>query len=317
MVADRAATDVQLAWRRLALFAVSAAVAAEKTKPRPTASPTGQTVWHDCKEIGVEGKGWTDTLSFYDRLPAKAQGKAPASVWSLSQLSAGLCVRFTTDAPSIQVRWTLLGNDAAAMPHMPATGVSGVDFYVKDRRADDGSLWATDGRRPERTRPASRVPPGEQYLLYLPLYNGVKSVEIGIPKGRKIAAAAASSHQKPIVIYGTSITQGGCASRPGMAWTSIVGRRLDMPVINLGFSGSGKMEPEMADLLAGARSVGLRAGLYLEHVARGDIGTCRAVRRRSCADRIRTRPSCWPKIPASRTNARRRKDVFSAPPMRN
>jgi lysophospholipase L1-like esterase len=232
------------------IFAASGVVGAEKTKPQqPKAPPADQTVWHDCKQLGVEGKGWTDTLSFYDRLPAKAQGKAPASVWSLSHLSAGLCVRFTTDASSIQVRWTLLGNDAAALPHMPATGVSGVDFYVKK-----GGRWAFVGNgRPAAGTNASsfNVPSGEQYLLYLPLYNGVKSVEIGIPPGRKIAVCAASSaHPKPIVIYGTSITQGGCASRPGMAWTSIVGRQLDTPVINLGFSGSGKMEPEMGDLLA-------------------------------------------------------------------
>ena len=89
-------------------------------------------------------------------------------------------------------------------------------------------------------------------MLYLPLYNGVKSVEIGIPEGRTISPpdAALLPHGKPIVFYGTSITQGGCASRPGMACTAIVGRQLDAPVINLGFSGNGKMEPEMADLLA-------------------------------------------------------------------
>jgi lysophospholipase L1-like esterase len=214
-----------------------------------TAASADQTVWHDCKQIGVEGKGWTDTLSFYDRLPAKAEGKAPASVWSLSHHSAGLCVRFTTDAPSIQVRWTLLSGDASAMPHMPATGVSGVDFYAKTK----GGRWefVGNGRPAAGTNTASfAVPPGEQYLLYLPLYNGVKAVEIGIPQDRKISACAASSHRKPILIYGTSITHGGCASRPGMAWTSIVGRKLDTPVINLGFSGSGKMEPAMGDLLA-------------------------------------------------------------------
>ncbi len=238
-----------LAW--WAIFAAAGAVAAEKTKPRqPKASPADQTVWHDCQQIGVEGKGWTDTLSPYDRLPAKAQGKAPASVWGLSHCSAGLCVRFTTDAPSIQVRWTLLGGGVSALPHMPATGVSGVDFYAKTK---DGRWEFVGNGRPEAAtnRVSFTVPPGEQYIVYLPLYTGVKSVEFGIPEGRKIAACAASSQpRKPIVIYGTSITHGGCASRPGMAWTSIVGRQLDTPVINLGFSGSGKMEPEMADLLA-------------------------------------------------------------------
>src|SRR5205085_2015483 len=91
-----------------------------------------------------------------------------------------------------------------------------------------------------------------EFLLYLPLYNGVSSVEIGIAKGSTLAKGPARppERQKPIVFYGTSITQGGCASRPGMVHTAILGRRLDRPVINLGFSGSGRMEPAMATLLA-------------------------------------------------------------------
>lgn len=206
---------------------------------------TQDDVWYDGKQLGVEGKGWTDTLSFYDRLPGKAQGKAPDSVWGLSHHSAGLCVRFTTDAPSIKVRWTLT-SAGLAMPHMPATGMSGVDFYVKEK----GGRWRFVGNgRPENVTntAAFAVPPGEQYLLYLPLYNGTKTVEIGIPKGRTLSPCKIAS--KPIVFYGTSITHGGCASRPGMAFTAIVGRKLDIPVVNLGFSGSGKMEPEMAELL--------------------------------------------------------------------
>ncbi len=143
----------------LAIFAASALVAAEKTKPRqPKASPAGRTVWHDCKEIGVEGKGWTDTLSFYDRLPAKAQGKAPASVWGLSRLSAGLCVRFTTDAPSIEVRWTLIGGNAGPASHA-GYGRERRRLLRQTARADDGSLSATGGRRPRRTPPASRCRP--------------------------------------------------------------------------------------------------------------------------------------------------------------
>jgi hypothetical protein len=91
-----------------------------------------------------------------------------------------------------------------------------------------------------------------EYLLYLPLYNGVSSVEIGIPKESSLSQGPVRSadRQKPIVFYGTSITQGGCASRPGMVHTAIVGRWFDRPVINLGFSGNGRMEPEVAQLLA-------------------------------------------------------------------
>ena len=162
----------------LTVLAASSIVYASKPDP----IDKDKLVWHDCKDLGVEGKGWTDTLSYYDRLPGKAEGKAPKAVWGLGHDSAGLCVRFTTDASSIQVRWTLL-NASLDMPHMPATGVSGVDLYVKDK----GGRWrfVANGRPKgvSNTSAFAEVPSGEHYLLYLPLYNGVKSVEIGIPKG--------------------------------------------------------------------------------------------------------------------------------------
>jgi hypothetical protein len=214
------------------------------------ADPDGNTLWYDAKDLCVEGKGWTDTESFYDRLPAKAEKNVPPSVWGLSHDSTGMCIPFTTDAKSAQVRWTVL-HKSLAMPHMPATGVSGVDLYTKGPSGE--WTFVLNGRPEHETNSAQfSTVPGRPYLLYLPLYNGVRSVEIGIAKDRAIAtpAAAPGKTRKSLVFYGTSITQGGCASRPGMACTAIVGRRLNMPVINLGFSGSGKMEPAMADLLA-------------------------------------------------------------------
>jgi lysophospholipase L1-like esterase len=89
-------------------------------------------------------------------------------------------------------------------------------------------------------------------MLYLPLYNGIKTITIGVHEDNTLSKPIESFHRrdKLVVFYGTSITQGGCASRPGMACTAIVQRQLDVPVINLGFSGNGRMEPEMADLLA-------------------------------------------------------------------
>lgn len=232
----------------LTLFAASSLVFAAEPAP---AGPDGTTQWYDCKDLLVEGKGWTDTKSFYDRLPAKAEGKVTPSVWGLSHDSAGLCVPFTSDAPSIQVRWTVLKEGSLSMPHMPATGVSGVDLYSKDT---SGRWQFVANGRPTATTNTAKfaLPAGQPCLLYLPLYNGVTSVEIGVPKGSTLSPPdpATNKQRKPIVIYGTSITQGGCASRPGMAFPAIVGRQLDTPVINLGFSGSGKAEPEIAELLA-------------------------------------------------------------------
>src|SRR5205823_7061445 len=97
---------------------------------------------------------------------------------------------------------------------------------------------------------ASNIRPGRRaYQINLPLYNGIKSLEIGMPSGTAFAPIAPRT-DKPILFYGTSITQGGCASRPGMAFTNILGRRLDRPMLNFGFSGNGKMEVEVARFLA-------------------------------------------------------------------
>lgn len=233
------------------LAALSVGSAAETDPQKAKAGPDDTTVWYDCKDLVVEGKGWTDTKSFYDRLPAKAEGKVPPSVWGLSHHSAGMCVPFTTDATTIQVRWSLLPTGNMSMPHMPATGVSGVDVYSKD---SSGRWCFVANGRPAGVTNTARcaLTAGQPCLLYLPLYNGVTSVEIGVPKGHTLSGAdpAASKQPKPIVIYGTSITHGGCASRPGLAFPAIMGRKLDTPVINLGFSGSGRMEPVMAELLA-------------------------------------------------------------------
>ena len=208
----------------------------------------GKIIWYDARLLGVEGKGWQNTGSDYDRLPLKAKGVVNDDVWGLSHCTAGLLIRFASDAESLKVHWTLTEGELA-MPHMPATGVSGIDLYARDK---NGKFSFCENGIPEDTSNtvSFSLPQSNGYVLYLPLYNGVKSLEIGIPKGTKLSRLARSSMSDAIVFYGTSITQGACASRPGMAATAIVGRNLDVPVINLGFSGSGKMEKELAELLA-------------------------------------------------------------------
>ena len=237
------------------LATAGASLAAEAIDPaRAKTAPGDPNAWYDIRLLGVEGQGWDEskTKAPFDRLPARADGLVRPPVWGLSRDSAGLCVRFVTDATAIVGRWTLTSKDLA-MPHMPATGVSGLDLYVKD---DGRWRWLGAGRPVSPTNHAglaADLPEGRrEYLLYLPLYNGVSSVEIGIPAGRTLAKAPPrpEGRARPIVFYGTSITQGGCASRPGMVHTAILGRRLDYPVINLGFSGNGQMEPELAGLLA-------------------------------------------------------------------
>ena len=231
----------------------------DPTLGRP--DPKQKLLWYDIRDLGVEGQGWTNTKAPFDRLPASAEKQVRPPVWSLSRHSAGLSVRFRTSAPKLAARWTLT-SASLAMPHMPATGVSGLDLYV--RPAGTGQVtkkahrwqWLATGR-------PSKFPTNEvvlvdnlsstdrEYSLYLPLYNGVQSVEIGIPSEHPLyKLPRAAGKRKPIIFYGTSITQGGCASRTGMVHTAILSRRLDEPVINLGFSGNGRMEQPLADLMA-------------------------------------------------------------------
>lgn len=141
------------------------------------------------------------------------------------------------------------------MPHMPSTGVSGVDLYAKN--GDGEWLWCggkysfrdTVKYDFQNLQPNDQYhQSGREYRLYLPLYNRVKWLEIGVPEDA-IFEALPIRREKPIVVYGTSIAQGGCASRPGMAWTSILERRLDRPMINLAFSGNGRMEKELIELM--------------------------------------------------------------------
>lgn len=210
-------------------------------------------VWMDIRQFGVEGQGWRDTKAPFDRLPARAEGKVREAVWSLSRHSAGLHVRFITDATNIHARWAVTSSNLA-MPHMAATGVSGLDLYVKTEKG--GWRWLAVGKPDKQTNIValvSNLPSGtREYLLYLPLYNGAQFVEIGVAPDATLKKAGlwGATPVKPMLFYGTSILHGACASRPGMVHSAILGRRFNMPHFNLGFSGNGRMEPELAELLA-------------------------------------------------------------------
>lgn len=202
----------------------------------------------------VEGQAWPGQgRSTYHRLPKQAEGVVREAVWNLSKHAAGLSLRFRSDAKSIRVRYKVKGNHA--MPHMPATGVSGVDLYAK---TSDGNWRWYRGKysfADTISYQYSNIDPrekyndkGREYQLFLPLYNEVEWLEIGVPKDA-VLEPLPLRREKPIVVYGTSIAQGACASRPGMAWTSILGRKMDRPLINLAFSGNGRLEEEVINFI--------------------------------------------------------------------
>ncbi|GAB3693253.1 SGNH/GDSL hydrolase family protein [Spirosoma flavus] len=203
----------------------------------------------------IEGQGWPSSAlrNSYDRLPAKVEKSVRTPVWNLSHNAAGLLIRFRASTDQIAVRYVVTGKKE--LPHMPATGVSGVDLYAVN--SDGDALWCAGkytfgdtiqykftGLEPNDTYHQK----GREYRLYLPLYNSVKWLEVGVPTSVTLTPLPVRG-EKPIVVYGTSIAQGACASRPGMAWPAILGRKLDRPIINLAFSGNGRLEKEIIDIL--------------------------------------------------------------------
>ncbi len=212
----------------------------------------GKIQWHDVTEWGVEGRGWgkQERKRWFDRFPAKAEKTVTRAVWNLSRHSAGMMVRFKTDANAIQAKWKVLSPNLG-MEHMPPSGVSGLDLYARDVKGK--WRWAAATRPSKQAMHAtllSGIAAGlREYAIYLPLYNGTESLSIGVPAGAKFERLAPRK-AKPLVFYGTSITHGACASRPGMVHTAILGRRFEMPVINIGFSGNGKMHKAVGDLMA-------------------------------------------------------------------
>lgn len=219
-------------------------------------SVSAQTKWINPlqeNENVIQNQGWTGEIGkTFQRLPNRAKEKVRKPVWDLSENSAGLALHFYTNAEKIEIRYAVTGG--YAMAHMPATGKSGVDLYAIDSdgkwrvATDKFSFGDTIVYTYNSLTTSKYHKHGFEYRLFLPLYNSVKWMEIGVPQSAELKFIPVLA-EKPIVVYGTSIAQGGCASRPGMAWTNILSRKLDYPVINLAFSGNGPLEKELVDLM--------------------------------------------------------------------
>ena len=216
------------------------------------------TQWHDASEFPVYGK-ITDKTNFrYERLPGYLEEIARKPVWNLGRNSAGLYLRFCSDSPFISVKWTPMFDKS--MSHMADTGTKGVDLYML---TDDGwsfvKCWRLKEGQKEQEQSISCDPILREYMLYLPLYDGIKSLDIGVKEGTFIGTPQEQTPkvEKPVIMYGSSILQGGCCSRPGMAHTNILARKIDRTVINLGFSGNAKIDYEIAELMASYPDPGL------------------------------------------------------------
>lgn len=198
----------------------------------------------------INGFPWLDRDGVYRRLPLHPDWPLPEAVDRLADSTAGGQIRFRTDSCALAVRVELAG--PPNMDHMPATGQCGFDAYL----GEPGSqrYWLTARPRLGETHYEVMIGRAEEramreVTLNFPLYQGVVDVQIGLDADATLAAP--TPHQLGrVVVYGTSITQGGCASRPGMAYPAILGRRIPAEFINLGFSGNGKGEADVARTIA-------------------------------------------------------------------
>jgi len=211
---------------------------------------TNQTEFYGKEHFLIEGTIIPDHLkeSPYDRLPVSYKEIVRTPVWDLSKSSAGISIRFSTNTSNLKIKWEVLNN--FSMDHMPDTGIKGVDLYYRN-----GQEWQyLNTGRPkglinEYTLIENMKEEMREFKIFLPLYDGIKNIEIGIDSTSNIIKPT-KNKRKPIIFYGTSITQGGCASRPGMAHTNIISRKLDIDVVNFGFSGNGRMEQPIAEIIS-------------------------------------------------------------------
>ena len=217
-----------------------------------------QTQYYDASQFPLIGKITDETESRYERLPPYLQSITRPPVWHLGKNSSGLALRFRSNTTTLSARWSLLGD--VSMNHMTDTGIKGLDLY-----AWNGESWQfVNTGRPTATVNdhliiSNMVSQEREYLLFLPLYDGITDLSIGIDSMAYIATPqlAYPVTEKPIVCYGTSITQGGCATRAGMSYTNILERWLNREVINLGFSGNGQLDYEIAELMSFRTDAGL------------------------------------------------------------
>lgn len=217
-----------------------------------TAVITNDLKWIDGQYLPLEGGFYLKEKGRYERVHGTITTNVNKGVRGQRQHTSGMMFRFKTTSTKLNFNWVPT-NKTLGMDHMPASGVSGIDVY-KWNKAKKVWQYVNTGRiyHPNLGRLRLDWNPDDICLVNLPLYNGLKSFSLGIETNAEVYAAGprSSGVEKPVLFYGTSITHGGCASRPGLGFVNIVGRKLDVPVVGLGFSGSGVMELEMADVVS-------------------------------------------------------------------
>ncbi len=212
------------------------------------ADPTTQWLDADAPGLRLSGLAFRQDNKSFARVP---KASLPSGVRSLGVCTSGVQLAFKTNSSKISVRVKL--DHPMRMDHMATTGSCGFDLYC-----GGPGKWRYFGCArfsPQENSYTAEIVSGmtcemREYVINFPLYSGVESFSLGLDWDAEVAPPTAWRSLRPIVWYGTSITQGGCASRPGMCSTNILSRKWNLPILNFGFSGSGKGEHCVAEMLA-------------------------------------------------------------------
>jgi len=185
----------------------------------------------------------------YRRLPEDVAAAANSGILALSTNTAGIRLRFRTDSPyvAIHAEW----DHQTCFSHMPLTGVCGFDLYcVRNGRYKYAGTYTPPFVSKNGYESVVNTPGGMQdFVLDFPLYNNVSTLYVGVSSAAKFEDPAGYKYEKPVIYYGSSITQGGCASRPGNSYQGMLTRALDADHVNLGFSGSARGELSVAKFI--------------------------------------------------------------------
>ncbi|MBE6648155.1 MAG: hypothetical protein E7614_01390 [Ruminococcaceae bacterium] len=193
-----------------------------------------------------------ETESDFKRMPTDVASNVNEGVGALHLNTAGGRVRFSTDSPYVAIHAEMPA--MGKMSHFALTGSCGFDLYIDEKNGEShyNGVFKPPFHKTEgfEAKVAFKSRKMRYFTLNFPTYSNVKNLYVGISENSRLGSGRKYKLQKPIVYYGSSITQGGCASRPGNTYESVVSQRLNIDHINLGFSGSGRGEKLMADYIA-------------------------------------------------------------------
>lgn len=202
--------------------------------------------------LQVDGLPWfAENERRFLRLPMRGQTRVRPEIWDLAEMPSGGVVRFRSNTTAVTLR--VAHAKPVQMWNMPASGYYGIDIYVNEGGGPRywGSTRPTTTDLAYETEIFADITPAErEYILYLPTYSTLERLEIGLSDGATLLPPSPYALPKPVVFYGSSITQGGCATRPGNGYVPTLGRLLHVEVVNEGYSGNGLGEPEVAELLS-------------------------------------------------------------------